>query len=179
MFKEECEIKKHILPFFTKKVYDFCNIYLFKLSYYKGEKYMKDIEKIYREYFCFVYKYLFCLSHDTNLSEELTQETFFKAILKINTFKEESKISTWLCQIARNLFYNEINKKKISNFSEESALDNIISLENIENNFIKNEEQEELFRKMKSLDETTYRVMYLRIYGEFSFKEISEILRKK
>ena len=67
---------------------------------------MQNIEKIYEEYSKIVYKYLFCLTNNKDISEELTQETFYKAILKIDTFKGKCKMSVWLCQIARNLWYN-------------------------------------------------------------------------
>ena len=81
---------------------------------------MQDIGKIYEEYFEIVNKYLFCLTHNKDISEELTQETFYKAVKKIDTFKGDCKISVWLCQIAKNLWYNELKKnKKIQNINEE------------------------------------------------------------
>ena len=64
---------------------------------------MHDFETIYNDYFNLVYKYLLALTNNHDLSEELTQETFYKAILKINTYRKDSKISTWLCKIAKNL----------------------------------------------------------------------------
>jgi len=80
----------------------------------------KNIEDIYVEYFDLVYKYLYCLTQNGDLAEELTQDTFFKAIMNINTFKNQSKISTWLCQIAKNLYFDELRKKKkISDTSDD------------------------------------------------------------
>ena len=70
------------------------------MSNNKGEKIMDEFEPIYNQYFNLVYKYLLCLTNNHDLSEELTQETFYKAILKIHTFKGNSKITTWLCKIA-------------------------------------------------------------------------------
>lgn len=43
---------------------------------------MQDMEQIYEEYFEAVNKYLFCLTHNNDISEELTQETFYKAVKK-------------------------------------------------------------------------------------------------
>ena len=54
---------------------------------------MQDMEQIYEEYFETVYKYLFCLTHNSDISEELTQETFYRAVKKIHSFKGECKIS--------------------------------------------------------------------------------------
>lgn len=139
---------------------------------------MQNIEKIYEEYFETVYKYLFCLTHDTDLSEELTQETFYRAVLKINTFKGKCKISVWLCQIAKNLWYDELKKnKKVSKASEEE-LGFITSKENIEETVISNDEKMKLYKRMQKLDDLTREVIYLRITGELSFKEIGDVLNK-
>ena len=136
---------------------------------------MQDIEKIYEEYFETVNKYLFCLTHNNDISEELTQETFYKAVKKINTYKGECKMSVWLCQIAKNLWYDECRKnKKITNVEE----DNIQSIETLEESVIANDEKMLLYKKMQLLDEKTREVMYLRITGELSFREIGIILNK-
>ena len=137
---------------------------------------MQNIEEIYQKYFETVKKYLFCLTHNNDMAEELTQETFYKAEQKIHTFKGECKISVWLCQIAKNLWYNELKKnKKIIN-EEECFLDLVEN--EIENAIISNENKIELYKRIQKLDEKTRDVMYLRITGELSFKEIADILNK-
>lgn len=60
------------------------------------------MEQIYEECFETVYKYLFCLTHNADISDELTQETFLQSREKIGTYNEQCKISVWLCQIAKN-----------------------------------------------------------------------------
>ena len=138
---------------------------------------MQDIKQIYEEYFETVNKYLFCLTHDNDISEELTQETFYKAVQKINTYKGECKISVWLCQIAKNLWYDQCRKKKkIINIEEE--LFDIQAIETTESQVIENEEKILLYKKLQQLDEKTREVIYLRITGELSFKEIGTILNK-
>ena len=62
---------------------------------------MQDIENIYKEYAKTVYKYIFCLTGNKELSEEIVQETFVVAIKNIDKFKGDCKVSTWLCQIAK------------------------------------------------------------------------------
>lgn len=139
---------------------------------------MQDIEKIYEEYFETVNKYLFCLTHNNDISEELTQETFYKAVKKIDTYKGECKISTWLCQIAKNLWYDQCRKNKKFVSEEETDLLNIQAPNTLEEQVISNDEKISLYKKMQSLDEKTREVMYLRITGELSFKEIGLILNK-
>ncbi len=139
---------------------------------------MQDIEEIYKKYFETVNKYLFCLTHNNNISEELTQETFYKAVKKINTYKGECKMSVWLCQIAKNLWYDQCRKnKKFVNIDEANLL-NIQDLNILEDQVILKDGKVSLFKKMQNLDEKTREVMYLRITGELSFKEIGLILNK-
>ena len=139
---------------------------------------MQNIEKIYEEYFEIVYKYLFCLTHNSDISEELTQETFYRAVKKISTYKGECKMSVWLCQIAKNLWYDECRKnKKIRQVSEEYLI-NIENDSSAEEKVILNDEKIELYIRMQKLDENTREVIYLRITGELSFKEIGIIMNK-
>lgn len=138
---------------------------------------MQNIEEIYKEYFETINKYLFCLTKNSDISEELTQETFVKAVKKIDSFKGECKISVWLCQIAKNLWFDYCRKnKKIVNLEIDSF--NIETLNTIEECVIANEEKVSLYRKMQKLDSKTREVIYLRITGELSFKEIGTILNK-
>lgn len=139
---------------------------------------MQDVQKIYEEYFQTVNKYLFCLTHNADISEELTQETFYKAVKKIDTYKGECKISVWLCQIAKNLWYDYCRKnKKIANIDEKDLF-NIQSLDKPEEEIVLKDEKISLYKKIQSLDEKTREVIYLRIMGELSFKEIGIILNK-
>ena len=137
---------------------------------------MQDLEQIYKQYFETVNKYLFCLTHNSDISEEFTQETFYRAVKKINTFKGECKMSVWLCQIAKNLWYDELKKNKRLESIEQTFL--IQSEENLEENIILNENKLQLYKKLQKLDKQTREVIYLRITGELSFKEIGDILNK-
>ena len=137
---------------------------------------MQNMEKIYEQYFETVNKYLFCLTRNYDMAEELTQETFYRAVKKIGTYRGDCKISVWLCQIAKNLWYDQCRKnKKIVN-KDFNLLE--IEAQNIEDEVISNEEKIILYKRMQKLDEKTREVIYLRITGELSFKEIGDILNK-
>ncbi len=139
---------------------------------------MQNMEEIYKDYFKTVNKYLFCLTHNDDISEELTQETFYRAVKKINTYKGECKISVWLCQIAKNLWYDKCRRDKRLVHIEENELFNIQTLNNIEDDIISKEEKSLLNKKIQKLDEKTREVIYLRIVGELTFKEIGVIMNK-
>ncbi len=139
---------------------------------------MQDMEKIYEQYFEIVNKYLFCLTHNSDVSEELTQETFYKAVQKIDSYRGECKISVWLCQIAKNLWFDQCRKSKKRIKAEEIDLTDAQMLNTLEEQIISNDEKVTLYKKMQKLDEKTREVIYLRITGELSFKEIGTILNK-
>lgn len=135
---------------------------------------MQNLEEIYKENFEIVKKYLFCLTHNNDIAEELTQSTFYVAVKKIDTFKGKCKISVWLCQIAKNLWYNEIKKNKKIEVTDDIEL----PLENIEEIVISNDNKVNLYKKIQKLDSPMRDIIYLRITGELSFKEIASIFDK-
>ena len=139
---------------------------------------MQNMEDIYKEYFETVKKYLFCLTHNNDIAEELTQETFYKAVKNIHTFRDDCKVSVWLCKIARNTWLDSIRKnKKIKDIPEDKLFE-IESLETTEDTAISNHHKLELYKRIQKLDEKTKDVIYLRITGDLSFKEIGDIFNK-
>ena len=141
---------------------------------------MQELEEIYKEHYLIVYKYLLCLTKNSDIAEELTQETFYKMIKKIDTFKGNSKLSVWLCEIAKNLWYDYLRKKKIKtvSYDEINISDSIVNKENIENEYINKEEFNETTKRIENLDDLSKRVLYLRLNSDMSFKEIGDILGK-
>ena len=138
---------------------------------------MQNIEEIYKEYSTSVYKYLFCLTQNREVSEDLTQETFAIAVKNIKKFRGECKLSVWLCQIAKHLWYKEL-KKKNNNISLEDINENVLYDDNLEENYFRKEDSIKLFKDMQKLDEKSREVMYLRMVGNLSYDEIGEILGK-
>ena len=137
---------------------------------------MQLFEEIYEMYSRKVFLFLLTKTNNEELAEELTQETFYRAVKKINTYRGECKISVWLCQIAKNLWYDYCRKnKKLTN---EDEIFSIQEMNTLEEKVISNDEKISLYKKMQNLDEKTREVMYLRITGELSFKEIGVILNK-
>jgi RNA polymerase sigma factor (sigma-70 family) len=137
---------------------------------------VENIEGIYQEYFETVYKYLFCLTRDADLSEELTQETFYQAMKTIKNFRGDCKISVWLCQIAKHMWHRDCKKRNVVICIPIDDIEfKLSSDENIEAHVLRNEDKIALFRKLHGLDEKTKEVMYLRLTGELSFREIGDI----
>lgn len=138
---------------------------------------MWDMDGIYKEYAELVYKYLFSLSLDAHTAEELTQETFYRAILSIDTYNERCKMSTWLCQISKHLWYQELDKRrrKATKPLDETLPDHS---QLVEAAVLNAQEKMSMFRMLHNLSEPTREVMYLRLSGELSFREIGELLNQ-
>lgn len=138
---------------------------------------MQNIEEMYNKYSEIVYKYVFCLTGNEDTAEEIVQETFLVAVRDINKFRGECKISTWLCQISKYIWYKRLKKEK-----KETPLDilqdSILIEDSIEESFCDKESKIQLFKKLQELDEDTRNVMYLRIFGNFEYSEIAEIINK-
>ena len=140
---------------------------------------MQNIEDVYKQYSSTVYKYLFCLTNNEDIAEDLTQETFTIAVKEINKFKGNCKVSVWLCQIAKHLWYKELKKsKRRKSISIEELNDDIEEHETIEDIVMQKEDKLKLFKDMQNLDELSREIMYLRMVGNLNFIEIGEILGK-
>lgn len=138
---------------------------------------MFDMDAAYREYAVMVYKFLLSLCYEEEMAEELTQETFYQAVRSVGRYDGSCKVSTWLCQIAKHLWYRETERRKRRGTSELTA--DMESLEKpVEEQLTMKEEKMELFRKVHVLDEISKEIVLLRVTGAFSFKEIAELFGK-
>lgn len=138
---------------------------------------MFDMDAAYREYAVMVYKFLLSLCYEEELAEELTQETFYQAVRSMDRYDGSCKVSTWLCQIAKHLWYREMERRKRKGTNELTA--DMESLEKpVEEQLMVKEEKMELFRKVHVLDEISKEIVLLRVTGAFSFKEIAELFGK-
>lgn len=133
---------------------------------------MPIMEEIYRAHSQMVYRYLLSLTHDENLSEELTQETFYQAIRSIGRFDGSCKITTWLCAIAKNVLMSDSRRHPAAaELPEETP-----APDTPESDTLAKIGQVELMRKLHRFEGELREVMYLRLLSDLSFHEIGEIL---
>ena len=119
---------------------------------------MTDFEKLFNENREFIFRYLMKMTRNVSLSEELTQETFFRAYMNYASLRNKEKASVWLCQIAKNTYFAWYNEQK-----KKDSLDELETANN-------EESIEEIFVKKE--------VFMLSVFGGFSLKDISAIFRK-
>lgn len=141
----------------------------------KGVNGLDEIEIIYQKYYKFVKGYAFTLCFDENLAEDITQETFFKAIKSYKKFNHKCKIETWLCQIAKNTFLNLKRPKQTENIDN---FLNLVSDDNIEENLVKKDNVKNILSVSKDLESPYKEVFYMKTLGEFSYEVIAEVFEK-
>lgn len=136
-----------------------------------------DIEKLYSAYYLKVYYYALEIVKNADAAEDITQNTFVKALSSKAVYKGNSSEFTWLCAIAKNLCYDYFreNKRKtdLSEMGAETPSD-----ENPENDFVTKETSFAVHKILHELDEPYKEVFELRVFGELSFAEISNIFGK-
>ena len=135
-----------------------------------------DLEKIYREYFTIVYRYTLSISRDVHLAEEITQETFVKAFQKVNSFRGDSDISVWLCQIAKNEYFQHLRKQKKKQ-AMQTMPENVVA--GPEQELAKKEMRFRIQQILHDMEEPYKEVFYMRTYGEMSFKDIGKLFEKQ
>lgn len=138
---------------------------------------MRDkTEDIYERYAQTVYRFLFSITGEADISEELTQETFYQALRSMDTYRGESSPGVWLCAIAKRLWYKELERRKRNTQMDETTLADIAASDDVEKGYENREDRVALYRAMQRLDADTREVIHLRLAGDFSFREIGDIL---
>ena len=138
---------------------------------------MLNIQEVYEQYFTVVYRYLLSLSHNTHIAEELTQETFFKALKKVDDFRGDCDLRVWLCQISKNTYYDYLKKnKKYAPESQDEKKESFPS--DLLQNFSDKETALQVHKVLHRLSEPYKEVFSLRVFGELSFSDISDLFGK-
>lgn len=140
---------------------------------------MLNMDLVYRDYAQYVFKYLLTLCMEEHTAEELTQETFYQAVRGADKYDGSCKISTWLCQIAKHLWYQELDRRRrraADPLSEVEEAAMAADTATPEQQVSIRDEKMELFRKIHVLSETEKEVVLLRVTGAFSFAEIADIV---
>nr|MBQ8253528.1 sigma-70 family RNA polymerase sigma factor [Lachnospiraceae bacterium] len=139
---------------------------------------MQSMDEIYQAYAQTVYKYLLTRTQNSDLAEELTQETFYQAIRSIGRFDGSCQISTWLCAIAKNQWLSYQRKHPHTEPWEDKADELRPAGDSAEDEVMKAQSRVELMKKLHECPEPFREVLYLRIFGNLSFREIGEIMEK-
>lgn len=135
---------------------------------------MADFEGIYQKYFRDIYHYVLSLSQNGAVAEEVTQETFFKALSSIDRFDGRCSVYVWLCEIAKNTYFSHC--RRVRRFADPPDMEEIT--DSLEEKLSEKETAFRVHQILHRLEEPYKEVFSLRIFGELSFKQIAELFGK-
>ena len=137
---------------------------------------MTDFGEIYTEHFSDVYKYVLILCRNEAIAEEVTQETFFKAMRHIDRFNGSCKLYVWLCQIAKNTYFSLSRKRMRIDLDIDADFPDITS--DLERDYLDKDTARRLHVLLHIMNEPYKEVFTLRVFGELPFSQIGELFEK-
>jgi len=141
-------------------------------------------EELINRYLKPIYNFIFQLTGDLAVADDLTQETFVKAWKNIRRFDQNKSFKTWIFTISKNTTWDYLKKKKTIPFSSFTDEEGYNQLENIaeagvlpDEMLMRSDAAEILEKKLKELPEQYRLVLTLHYKEDFSFSEIAEVLK--
>ena len=138
-----------------------------------------EFEELYNTYFKDVYRYVLRLSGDSHVAEEVTSDTFFKALKAIHKFRGDCDVRVWLCQIAKNCYYSFLKCNGKEENIDAPELWNIADPEMpVEERIARKETAVQLQGLLHDLPEPYKEVFMWRTYADLNFKQIGQMFGK-
>lgn len=135
---------------------------------------MTQFEEIYEAYFREVYLYAFALTKNREQAQEITSETFARALEGIDRFRGDCDLRYWLCRIAKNCYTSQLRKDGCLTELPE----NLPQEGSVEQNAIDAALSEQAQAALHALEEPYKEVFMLRVYGELSYRRIGTLFGK-
>ena len=135
-----------------------------------------EFEQIYSTYFKAVYLYVLQLTGDVHTAEEITSETFFKAINTVDRFRGDCDMRVWLCQIAKNGYLTYLKKHKHTDQIEDGIFQTVPDHAGTpEEQFLRQDDIKLIREILHEIAEPYKEVFMWRVFAELSFKQIGQI----
>lgn len=137
---------------------------------------MEEFEKLYKEYYPRVYAFLYKLCGDRELTEEMTQDTFYQLYKCLYKYDGSCKLFTFIAAVAKNVYYKYVRKKRI----ECIDLDSVGEIEDLsdtpEEACLRSLKNVKVRRVVQALPKNYRDVVILRIYADLTFPDIANAL---
>lgn len=152
-----------------------CNFSPYFSTICLGGDFLERVRELYESYEKFIFKYLYGLTLDFHLAEELTQETFFQVVRSFHRFRGDSHVSTWIYKIARNVYSQHYKKTNLKTSSINEEVYNIPDKSTPEDEYSKKEQSEMIENCLKQIPKNQREVLWLRDWQGISYEEIAII----
>lgn len=139
---------------------------------------MTEFEKIYTEHFQGVYLYILRLSGNKAIAEDITSETFFKAMHSLRNFRGECELRVWLCQIAKNCYFSHQKRQSKLESLDDDSTDLVSTDDPLDEQFMDQEHSQQIRQQLHTIPEPYKEVFMWRVFGDLSFKQIAQIFKK-
>ena len=136
-----------------------------------------ELDEIYRLYAGDVYRFALRLCHDEAIAQDILQDTMLNAVKSIDKFDGKCSLKTYLCTIARNLYFNHLKRADNRNLPLDEALD--LSSENsVEQQALDRLDALRIHKALHKLDEPYKEVFTLRVFAELKYSDIGALFGK-
>ena len=135
-----------------------------------------EFEELYTTYFRDIYLYILRLSNDGHLAEEITSETFFKAVEAIDSFRGECDVRVWLCQIAKNCYFQ--HRKKADRLESIHGVEIADPALSLEDKISRQDQAEQIQQILHDIPDPYKEVFMWRVFAELSFRQIGQMFAK-
>jgi RNA polymerase sigma-70 factor (ECF subfamily) len=132
-----------------------------------------NLDYLYIKYFQDVYAYVFSLTRDKYLTEDIVQETFTRAYINIHDI-QNVYIKAWLFTVARNIFYDHLRKKQMTPLTNHDLSYLTDNKESPEDKFLNNDSKESIRKKIDSLKNSYRKAIIYYHLEDLSYKESAE-----
>lgn len=138
----------------------------------------KILQQVYHKYHREIYLYLYSLCKNHEVAEDLTQETFLKAMLSLS--ETHANIRAWLYLVARNLYFNYSKKENRNVLLDEGEMESAFYVDSAKETLeriLTDERRRLLYQALKKLDERSREILTLQYFCNLSQKEIAALLK--
>ena len=140
---------------------------------------MTEFEQIYRDYFNDVFLYIRRLSNNEHIAEEITSETYYKAMRSVDSFRGDCDIRVWLCQIAKNCYYSYLKKAgRVDSIEDIDPLNVSAQDETAEERVVRQDEVMQIQKILHDVPDPYKEVFMWRVFAELSYKQIGQLFGK-
>lgn len=137
---------------------------------------MDDFEKLYKEYYPRVYAFLYKLCHDSDMTEEMVQDTFYELYKSLHKYNGSCKMFTFLASIAKNVYYKYIRKKKLEYIDIELVKELQDTDDTPEEACLRSLRSKEIRSVIEKLPKNYRDVVILRVYADLTFPDVANVL---